>query len=408
MFKNNKKVKKNKEKVTFNLYSCRKDCNNFKNILKETFEEIITDIKQNKNEFYLTLSKDFFADERIMTISVYNYDLDEYFEEMANYFRNVPLKNKELHNNILRQIKLFNHMISISFEEYQDDEEEQQKVFYIMSCMYKLAEKLTAFLMWPSLDLYDYKDRLLISSDGETDFEKFNPIASSSILEKDIEEEPEDIERRQKSIAILKEKNIPYLEKLKCAVYEKECDIWSEEEIINRLTAIFATSIKGEISHIDDFEEKFKIMLKALENNYNVSKNFTIEEKLYINDFNCTEQDNINFSWKYECIAVLLWSLSLYNLNEPTDVCDVPEIANLLWSNNTKSLLQKAKLKSKQEILDLQDLILRYHWACVEARINNKSLPQLNEEVVSEWHYALNWLVKAYGIKNWDKVEVHT
>ena len=56
----------------------------------------------------------------------------------------------------------------------------------------------------------------------------------------------------------------------------------------------------------------------------------------------------------------------------------------------------------------MQDLIFRYDWACVDARIHGTKVEAVNSEIVYEWHYALNWLVGAEGITDWDRVRTTT
>ena len=73
-----------------------------------------------------------------------------------------------------------------------------------------------------------------------------------------------------------------------------------------------------------------------------------------------------------------------------------------------ENLIANTKLKSKGTILDAADLILRYNWACVDARINNRPTPAgLDSGVVYEWHYALNWL-QGYAGADWDDVSTDT
>jgi hypothetical protein len=61
-------------------------------------------------------------------------------------------------------------------------------------------------------------------------------------------------------------------------------------------------------------------------------------------------------------------------------------------------------LRTKKEILDQADLILRLNWACVSARVKNEQAPSgLNSSVVYERHYSLNWLIKFMN-QEWDKV----
>lgn len=96
------------------------------------------------------------------------------------------------------------------------------------------------------------------------------------------------------------------MEKLKCAFYEEEANIWTKEDIIKRLIAIFATSIKSEIytsGQYSDCEKTTKKALTELEERYKVFKNFTQEEKDYIN---CKDNNHLKFGWRYECCAILL------------------------------------------------------------------------------------------------------
>jgi len=70
--------------------------------------------------------------------------------------------------------------------------------------------------------------------------------------------------------------------------------------------------------------------------------------------------------------------------------------------------LRDARLRSQPEILDQADLIYRYHWAVVDARINNKPAPAgLDPGVAMERHYALNWLV-GYMDQDWDDISTDT
>lgn len=66
-------------------------------------------------------------------------------------------------------------------------------------------------------------------------------------------------------------------------------------------------------------------------------------------------------------------------------------------------------MRSVDEILDVADLNYRYDWACVNARIDRKSLSfVLNESIVVERYKALNWLIGADGAEDWDKIVVNT
>ena len=73
-----------------------------------------------------------------------------------------------------------------------------------------------------------------------------------------------------------------------------------------------------------------------------------------------------------------------------------------------ENLITNSKMRSKSQILDEADLIFRYNWACVDARIKNLNMPSgLDAGVVYERHRALNWLIR-YMDQEWDEITTDT
>jgi hypothetical protein len=105
----------------------------------------------------------------------------------------------------------------------------------------------------------------------------------------------------------------------------------------------------------------------------------------------------------------MLWALGFINtLDYPEKTCNVAADVKIIHDLTEDQLRSKAKLRSKKEILDMADLVLRLDWACVNARVKGEPAPGgLNKEVVYERHYALNWLIR-YANQNWDEVSTDT
>ena len=82
----------------------------------------------------------------------------------------------------------------------------------------------------------------------------------------------------------------------------------------------------------------------------------------------------------------MLWALSFIDtLRYPDQMCNVANDVKIIHDVTEKQFRQKAKLRSKKEILDQADLILRLNWACVNARLKNESAPgNLDKGVVFE------------------------
>lgn len=106
---------------------------------------------------------------------------------------------------------------------------------------------------------------------------------------------------------------------------------------------------------------------------------------------------------------LLLWPLGFIDqLSYPSNVCNVGEDVKHLFSGSEDEFRNAAVLRSKQEIFDQADLILRLSWACVDARMKQQAPPaELNGSVVYERHYALNWLICFYD-QDWDHVTMNT
>jgi hypothetical protein len=140
-----------------------------------------------------------------------------------------------------------------------------------------------------------------------------------------------------------------------------------------------------------------------------LADSLTPNEKAFISNPEPSQFDKTQFIWRYEAAWVLLWSLGyVQELSPPTSICDVPAAVKVLHQRNREQFIQDAKLRSLTEILNESDLIYRYHWAVVDARVNGLKIPEtIDSSVVLERHYALNWLV-GYMDQEWDDVSTDT
>lgn len=333
-------------------------------------------------------------------------DIGAHITSMEAFFLKAPVKDEELKKNLVQQMIYFNSVIGIEFT--IDDNNDRTE--YLIVSVYMLAVKLEGYVLHPDMHLYCSNRKLLISADGKTDFTEYTPKGDSTFMDKDIPEEQADIDRRMRSIEKCKQMGLPVLESLKASVYESECVIPSKEDIIHRLACIFAAAVCAEACSNEPkkAKEMVKGMLAMLDKNYSVSRYFSSAEQEYTSNPVKYPDMHPKFGWRYECCAVLLWALGLWELGEPNKICDAGKLGEIIWKSDFDSLMEKSQLKSKEEILDMQDLILRYDWACVDARIHNKEMTVIDGEIVYEWHYALNWLTNANYTTDWDNIRPDT
>jgi len=204
-------------------------------------------------------------------------------------------------------------------------------------------------------------------------------------------------DRKDRSEAILREEGVPINPYLPVIGDSKVAKRRMKEEVAKRAIAIILTAVKAE--GLDQTN------VDRLVDDYGAASFFSPEEESFMKKATPSQKDRIKFTWRHEDYWVLLWALGYVDdLGRPEQQCDVEKTAKFLSHTTTEDFIKNAKLRNTAEILDKADLIYRYHWAAVDARIHEKSSPaKLNEEVLFEWHYVLNWLI-GYMDQNWDSV----
>jgi len=211
----------------------------------------------------------------------------------------------------------------------------------------------------------------------------------------------EALARRDRSILKLMEEGIPHYADLPVIETEAEAKRRSTEGVAHRAIALCLVAVKGE-----GLEQEPLLKLVA---KYRAEDYFTPKEEVFIHNADPTQHDRVQFAWRYECYWVLLWALGFVDrLSQPREICDVPRAVGILRDLGREGFLKEAKLRSQNEILDAADLIYRYDWAVVDARVNGREAPPgLDPGVVMERHYALNWLIGAED-EDWDDIHTNT
>jgi hypothetical protein len=211
------------------------------------------------------------------------------------------------------------------------------------------------------------------------------------------------LERRAKSEEYCKSKNIPVYKNPNSLFVDPEIQvsIRSQDEVVDRALALCYIGLKSE-----GLEQK---NLDKMDKEFNILSKLSLNEKEYATSKQPTDQQKIDANWRYESLHVLLWALGyIDSLDYPNKMCDVAHDVKIIYELKEQKFRHNAKLRTKKEILDQADLILRLDWACVSARLKNEIAPGgLDKGVVYERHYTLNWLIK-YMNQDWDKVKTDT
>lgn len=216
--------------------------------------------------------------------------------------------------------------------------------------------------------------------------------------------------RKQENIAKLKELGIPFISHLPVIESADQVRIRTAEEIACRaICCLLTIQMACEINQNGYDQEPVEFFTDLLEQ-FGVKDQLTPHEKAIFRG-TASEQEVVNMVWKYEAYWALLWALGIVKkLEFPCNICDCDFAIKAVSSHKSfEEFMEQVSLRNIEEILDEADLIYRYDWACVNARIKGQEAPAgLDKDVVPERHWGLNWLIDADGDNNWDNVDIST
>ena len=197
-------------------------------------------------------------------------------------------------------------------------------------------------------------------------------------------------ERKDISIEILKSQGVPFIDHLPLVYETSEVAPREKDEVIARAICSFAAimcacTIKDNGELTDEDKQGAK---DFLDNRFGCLDKLTrMERRVIEGEASCDEA--VNMSWKYESLWALMWAMGLVKeLDFPKDICDCDFVMKIFSGDFS----ERVKMRGTDEILQALDLIYRYHWACVNARVNGSKSAGLDEEVVMERRGGLEWL----------------
>jgi hypothetical protein len=210
----------------------------------------------------------------------------------------------------------------------------------------------------------------------------------------------EQLKRKAKYTKLAASLNIPVSESLPVIEDSKSIKPRSAEEIAKRAIAVAVAAVKGEGMPHDE--------VMGIVKEWGITSYFSPEELQFINNPNVTDQERLKFAWRYEGLDVLLWALGYKtDLPAPNQICNVKDDVGVVVNNKGILLTKNSKVRSINEMLDMADYYYRLHWAAIELRLNGKTSETIDEEIIMERHYALNWLIRYMG-QEWDDISTDT
>ena len=326
------------------------------------------------------------------------------------YFRQVETEHIDIQRNLLYHLRQCQGMVSVNA--VYDGPQNADKEGAISERMGVVTAALQGVLTWGMDALVDPAGKIILSKDGKSDLEYYMPSEVPIPADWAKDAPAESVERRDKSMALLRDRHIYVTPWLPLLWERAEEPGRTVEEVCRRAAALLIVSLYSEcrVGEHMSYEESREFVKPIIEG-YGAEGFFSPGEKAYLDDPNSTEQTQIQYAWQYENLWVMEWALGLTDdLLWPTRICDVPQSVRIMREYpSMEELTAAARLRPRKELLDQADLIYRLHWACVDARVMGMPAPQeLEEGVVMERHRALFWLAGCDEMCPWDDVDLST
>lgn len=213
---------------------------------------------------------------------------------------------------------------------------------------------------------------------------------------------PGQLARKRRSEAVLKTEGVPFIEWLPAVEDEGDYRPRSTEEIAARAYALTLVAYKATTGDHEGANRAWTAVRDKVA--------LSPSEADFMRDPAPSDQDVVHFSWQSEAARPLFWMLGYVpTLERPEAESDPDPMVQLVSDKTFADLVAGARPRSQAEMLDVLDLTYRYHWAAVDARINDRDAPAgLDPDVLMERHKALNWLVRYNDDAGWDDVTTDT
>lgn len=332
-------------------------------------------------------------------------DPDEFVQMkrgMYGYVYQIETGHEQVKQKLLLQITALNVAVGIVASHELDPK--------TIESILEMAEAVHGIVFLPNGNTLDSQGRLILSPDGDSELEDFRVTVSSDLIDGHIKPSKSGEERKERSLKLLEERGIPSIRHLPVIVGDEDAVLRTKEEVVQRAIALCLIAVyAGGVAEGGDVQEEREFIEGIIEQ-YGAASFFTEKEKAFLQDAQPDRTAAIQMVWMYECYWVLLWALGYKEeLEFPGQICDVNAAIDVLkQAGDYATFLEGAVLRSKEEILDQADLIYRYDWACVDARIHDRTVAGgLDGGVVMERHRALNWLI-CYMEDDWDHVQMDT
>jgi len=386
------------------LYLPTSNSTDLKALLQQLFASCTVKFDEPKGKWskaHISKKRGWFKKDR-MTISLLSFDKPDSFvpmmQGMMNFITEINANNPKVQSKLMVKVQHVQSTLGISTD--TDLELFRPELF-------QLIQRLNGFAFVDGKAWVTPEEKVILTIDGQSEINDLDisdaqvqlALASATGA---VATSSSQIQRKKKSLLLLQQQGIPTIDHLPPTIDIDDVVIPTKTMIAQRAIAVSIAAIKAEGLEQEIIEQVIE--------HFGAHSFFSKEEAIFIREQQPSKEDLGKFSWRYECLLILLWSLNLVEtLDFPSEICDVASLVSIIQkAGSFEQLLDKATVRNTHQILDQADLIYRMNWACVNARVKQQPTPaNMHPGIVYGRHYALNWLI-GYQNLDWDNMRTDT
>jgi hypothetical protein len=320
---------------------------------------------------------------------------------MQNYVTSLPAQNKDIQSLLLEKIATLNSEISFMVQPYISEDFEQ--------ILKAILQELDGILFTPPTSLFSKSEHqqfldknfdLILDSIGVSELTELEVIIDAKYHDQPkIEYTVAQNNRKAKSEAVLEKHQVKINTNLPCTADFAQLKLRDQDAIIDRIYALTAITAKAEGVLSSELET---IIFEKEITAFSPYESHVLKNEI-------SEKDLSVLTWRYESLFLLCWAVNkIDTLPYPSEMCSTESFLAPILEQSRADFSATAKLRSREEVADLLDLIYRMNWACVDARIKKETTSgKLHPGIVYERHYALNWLTH-HRQQAWDNITTDT
>ncbi len=208
-----------------------------------------------------------------------------------------------------------------------------------------------------------------------------------------------DIARGKMNTEYLRSIGISADDNLKVVPINSYTRLVSKEEVARAMITNYVIAYLSAEALYHEIDGDISGDLNALDSRFGVRKLFDVNDEFYVKSIlnnELSKEKLSNSIWFYERCSVLMWCLGLRDKPSLSKQCTADSLFKILADMNSyEDLLGRCNLRSKEEIMEFDDLVTRASSAYREARQKGELIENLDYNILIEYRTALD------SILNW-------